>query len=94
MPNNARAWHIHQLAGKRTILNMPLHKKSVQMYWKIINMEMNLWELSIRPNILKRIYAAIIYSRDHLCCEWQLLLQKESGGRCWNCGFGLDTFKI
>jgi hypothetical protein len=31
---------------------MPFHMKSVQMYWKVLNMEMNLWELAIHLNIL------------------------------------------
>jgi hypothetical protein len=47
-----------------TILNMPFHMRSVQMYWKILNMEVNLWELAIHINIINiaKGYAAILYS--------------------------------
>ena len=43
-----------------TILNMPFHMRSVQMYWKIFNMEVNLWELAIHINIIN--IAVILYS--------------------------------
>jgi hypothetical protein len=41
-----------RVSAQITILNMPFHMKSVQMYWKVLNMEMNLWELAIHLNIL------------------------------------------
>ena len=73
MPNNKQAWHIHKLVGSTqiTILNMPFYMKSVQMYWKIINMEMNLWELAIHLNILRRIakgFVVILYSPWSAVC--------------------------
>jgi hypothetical protein len=41
-----------RVSAQITILNMPFHMKSVQMYWKVLNMEMNLWQLAIHINIL------------------------------------------
>ena len=69
MLNNKKAWHIRELwvSTQITILNMPFYMKSVQMYWKVLNMEMNLWELAIHLNVLNiskdaKGYAVILYS--------------------------------
>ena len=60
-----------------TISNMPFHMKSVQTYWKVLNMEMNLWELAIHLNILntmkncQRICSDYIFTM--VCHVWHLV---------------------